>query len=389
MFRTHRLLVLPLAALFALALSTALVMGQTTPSPSPSATATATSGPALTINTGNGESGSDVDLYLPKTFTVLTGTTVTWAPTGTWPEPHTVIFGQPQGNPTMPIGLPASGPVVYDGTQNFSSGTITATDEGIPPFIKSFSVKFTKAGVYNFGCAYHINMGGTVTVVDSGAADTQAAATARGQTEYQQALAQVKAAAAGVTPPATTMNANGTKTYSVVVGEDAQNGVAVQFFAPTVNVNVGDSVTWTNPSTNTPHTVTFNPQLFQGSPLAPVAPVTAPFDGTGLVNSGLIGFSPVGPVPATFTLVFSKVGSYQYLCLLHDAEGMTGTVNVAAAVTAPTAVPTAAPTAAPRPPATGTGVEPGGSPVPWAPLGLAALALMLGVVVTGAALKRR
>ena len=365
------------AALAALAISTTLVAAQT---PSPTTT-TSAPGPTLTIATGNGEPGYDVDLYLPSTFTVMTGTTVTWQPTGSWPEPHTVIFGQPQGNPTTPIGLPASGPVIYDGTQSFSSGTITATDEGFPPFAKSFAVKFTKAGTYQFGCAYHQNMGGTVTVIDSGTADTQAAADARGQTQYAAALAQVKAAAAGVTVPAATTNANGTKTYSVLVGNDAQSGVAVQFFAPTINVNVGDSVTWTNPSKATPHTVTFNPQLFQGDPTAPVAPVTAPFDGTGLVNSGLLGFSPVGPVPSSFTLVFSKAGSYQYLCLLHDAEGMMGTVNVAAAP-----APTATATAAPLPPKTGTGAGVDRSR-DWTPLGL--ILLLLSTAGVGACLALR
>jgi plastocyanin len=351
MFCRFRKFLNPAAAVAAIALSTTLVAAQASPSPSP--TVTPTPGTTITISTGNGETGYDVDLFLPSTFTVLTGTTVTWAPSGTWPEPHTVIFGKPQGNPTMPVGLPAAGPVIYDGTQNFSSGTINAADEGTPPFARSFSVKFTKAGAFQFACAYHANMTGTVTVVDTGSADTQSAATARGLTQYQQALAQVKSAAAGLTAPAATTNADGTKNYSVVVGKDAPGGVAVQFWAPTVNVNVGDSVTWMNPSSVTPHTVTFNPQLFQGDPTAPVAPVTAPFDGTGLVNSGLIGFSPAGPVPASFKLVFTKAGSYQYACLLHDGEGMLGTVNVAAAPAAPAA------TAAPRPPSTGTGGDTG------------------------------
>lgn len=375
MFTRFRKLLNPAAAIAALALSTTLVAAQGSPSPSPSPTATPTPSPTLTINTGNGESGYDVDLYLPSTFTVKTGTVVTWAPSGAWPEPHTVIFGRPQGNPTMPVGLPASGPVVYDGTQNFSSGTITATDEGFPPFAKSFSVQFTKAGTFQFGCAYHQNMAGTVTVIDTGTPDTQSAASARGLTQYQQALAQVKAAAAGVTAAPATTNADGTKNYSVVVGKDTQSGVAVQFFAPTVNVNVGDSVTWVNASTVTPHTVTFNAQLFQGDPTAPVAPVTAPFDGAGLVNSGLLGFSPVGPVPSSFKLTFTTAGTYQYQCLLHDAEGMQGTVNVAAAVTA---------SPAPRPPATGTGVGSNRDSVPWMLAGLA-LALIAGV---GSAFRR-
>ncbi len=373
-------IVVALAVLAAIGAMSATAFAQSSPSPSPSPTATGTTTPpaALTVNTGNGEQGYDVDLFLPAAVTVKTGTTVTWAPTGAWPEPHTVTFGQPQGNPTTPLNLPASGPVMFDGTQAFSSGTITATDEGFPPFAKSFSVTFTKAGTFNYGCAYHPTMKGTVTVVDSGTVDTQSAVSARGQAEYQPALAGLKAAAAGVPAASVTSNANGTKNYSLAVGADTQQGAAVQFFPATVNVSVGDSVTWVN-STQTPHTVTFHPELFQGDPFAPPPAPPSPYDGSGLANSGIIGFNPLGqPVPKSFTLTFGKPGTYTYECLLHDAEGMKGTVNVAAV---------AAPTPAPLPPATGTGTALEG-PVPGRIAG-AGLLMGVAVLLLGVAASRR
>ncbi len=79
-------------------------------------------------------------------------------------------------------------------------------------------------------------------------------------------------------------------------------------FVPSVlNINVGDSVTWTN----------------QGG-FHNVEAVS------GLFNSG----PPANP-PWTFTFTFTTPGTVPYICIVHSAIGMTGVINVAGAPPVP------------------------------------------------------
>jgi hypothetical protein len=75
-------------------------------------------------------------------------------------------------------------------------------------------------------------------------------------------------------------------------------------------------------------------------------------------------------------MTFSKAGTYQYFCILHEPLGMVGTVKVeAAAVATPVATATAVatPTKAPGAPNTGSGSESGSN------TGLLLIAAVLGL----------
>src|SRR6185312_14233949 len=87
------------------------------------ATTTPTGAAPIDIQAGGGETGFSVDLYLPNSATVKTGTVVRW--TMPWAEPHTVTFGNPgAADPTaLPDPFP-TGPVPYDGTGYITSGLI-------------------------------------------------------------------------------------------------------------------------------------------------------------------------------------------------------------------------------------------------------------------------
>lgn len=108
--------------------------------------------------------------------------------------------------------------------------------------------------------------------------------------------------------------------------------IAVDEYLPeAVTVTAGTTVEWTTAGPE-PHSVTFMPggQAVPPSPddalFAPTPP-TGPFDGTTLVNSGLI---PQGPQPAPpFDVRFDTPGTYSYGCVIHP--GMRGTVTVVAA----------------------------------------------------------
>ena len=364
-----------------------------TSSATPSATATPAAG--IQLQAGGGETGIAVELFTPGSVTVQTGTVVTWKnPFG---EPHTVTFGNPTSDPTVPENVPASGPVQYDGTGYFSSGLFapgfSQGPPGSPTTPDTFSVAFTKAGQYNYFCAIHTNMHGSITVVDSGATDSQATVDSEIQTQYAAGLASLKALQAQQPTTATSStNANGTKTYTITNGADNENGDIVEFIPAAVNITAGDTVKWVA-DTITPHTVTFNPDQFQGDPLHTPGTTNTTFDGTGLANSGIIAPAD-DPLSSAFTssgtsfaLTFTKAGTYQYICLLHADEGMVGTVNVTAA-TAPSPTATTPTTTAPAPPNTGSGTNSGGGTSLWIGLGLAAALLAL----TGAgvfALKRQ
>ena len=77
-------------------------------------------------------------------------------------------------------------------------------------------------------------------------------------------------------------------------------------FSPeSVNVSVGDTVTWTNTGSSQ-HTST------SGAPGAP----DGTWDSGTLSNGG------------TFSHVFGQAGNFHYYCRFHGASGMTGVVSV-------------------------------------------------------------
>ena len=87
-------------------------------------------------------------------------------------------------------------------------------------------------------------------------------------------------------------------------------------FAPaTVNIAVGDTVTWTNPGIIT-HSVTCDPaQAVTAANVALPAGVP-PFDSGSKEQD------------ATFSHTFTVKGTYKYVCKMHEAMGMIGTVVV-------------------------------------------------------------
>ncbi|MGY8669377.1 plastocyanin/azurin family copper-binding protein [Bradyrhizobium sp. UFLA05-109] len=87
------------------------------------------------------------------------------------------------------------------------------------------------------------------------------------------------------------------------------------FVPATVNISVGDTVKWTNPGVIT-HTVTFDPT--QAATASDVALPTgvAPFDSGNMEED------------ATFSHTFTVKGTYKYICKMHEAMGMVGTVVV-------------------------------------------------------------
>ncbi|MGE5123859.1 MAG: plastocyanin/azurin family copper-binding protein [Acidobacteriaceae bacterium] len=156
----------------------------------------------------------------------------------------------------------------------------------------------------------------------------------------------------GIAMPA---SASTPQTDTILVGaENVSKGVTISSFFPhTVRIHVGDTITWTINS-HEPHTVTFlagaslqpifiPAPVGMASPLQinPMAfftsePAGGQYDGSSYANSGFMSLDP--GAGKTFSLTFTHIGSFDYICYIHG-EMMSGTIDV---VGAGTAVPTPA-----------------------------------------------
>jgi len=397
------------AAVAAAAIVPALIIG--------GGSALADDGGTINAKVGAGETGYSVNAFLPENLTVTTGTTVNWS--FTWPEPHMIVLDNGLTPEDLATEPPAdTSPFDFDGVRKYVySGTIFGDPD--PANAPTFAIKFEKAGEYHITCFIHTGMDGSVTVVDSGDADTQATADARAEGEYSTDISALKAAAAAQTAKGATVTqqADGSSLYEVDMigplgGSNGMRDFIQQYFPATVNIHQGDSVQWNNPGSD-PHTVTFNvensgldPNTTDPFSIPPTGAADGTFDGgTEFVNSGILGAEgDEGSQTAatSFTLKFTKAGTYAYLCMLHQVQGMTGTVNVAAQTTptttatpSQTATQTATPSAtkttttAPQPPDTGSGTSSSSSNSLLLLGVVAALFIVTGTGVAAVALRRR
>lgn len=314
--------------------------GATTPAPATSATATATT---VSLRAGlNDPTNKNIAIlqYLPGSVTVTAGTTVTWQIAG--PEPHSVTF-EPNNGPVPAPGSDQSlfAPTAltgtaYDGTTLVNSGLVP---QGPQP--ASFSLAFSKPGTYIYHCVIHAQMSGTVTVVPATTtADTQAAISARGDTELSQWVAEGEAAAAAFAKTAakSTTNANGSKTWTVLMGTSTAHTDILAFSPVSATVKAGDKVVFENDS-GAPHTATFAGKgTIPQDPTSVTATTAAPgkspqtLNATGFFNTGTLPpNAPPGAGPPLsarqYTYTVAAAGQYPFVCIYHAASGMGGVIT--------------------------------------------------------------
>ena len=95
-----------------------------------------------------------------------------------------------------------------------------------------------------------------------------------------------------------------------------KNNPKAIFQPATVNIAVGDTVNWTNPGIIT-HSVTCDPAQAAVKENVALPAGVAPFDSGSMEQD------------ATFSHTFTVKGTYKYICKMHEAMGMVGTVIVA------------------------------------------------------------
>jgi plastocyanin len=325
--------------------------------------------------------GSFLD-YFPSHVTVRPGMTVRFDQTWTG-APHTVSFATRESVPQLPRFFERGGVVnqdaarpcyvktldklpvnhaacasrnaqpEFDGTYAYySSGLILPTGNRA----NRFDVKIAddaKEGSYFYYCSIHgLQMGGEVTVSKTATVRTQKELNRAGRAEAQQLaapiLAEYRKERAG--KAAFKGNLAGSGDPSVQAAQAEVN----EFTPRVINARVGKKVTWTFVGN---HSISFNVPPFAplykvlkngdiiandeldkgrgGWPGAPpghaaypavteslVRLDAGPFDGSGGLKSSGIGFN----TGDTYSVTFTKRGTYPYACLIHP--GMIGKVVV-------------------------------------------------------------
>jgi plastocyanin len=302
-----------------------------------SAAPVAAAGPqSWNVDAGTGDATGVAALkFYPDAITVDAGDSITWKVAG---NAHTISFlkpGQTAPSPEDPtVGAPAGGTTV-DGTTFVSSGIVVPA-----PGHDTYSLTFPTAGAFPFHCLIHPGMDGTVTVNAAGTAYPldQAAITAAAQAAEAVDIAKGHALEASFTP-STTDNADGSTTYHLAAGVGADRVSILRYISSTLDIQVGDTVEWSNLDSNgEPHSVSFGTEP-QGPTVAAPAGGATHNGGTAWVSSGLFLGAPLPP-PHSYSLKFTKAGTFPYICVLHDVVGMVGSITVAAAPVSATPPPT-------------------------------------------------
>ncbi len=290
--------------------------------------AVAAAGPTTwQVDAGTGDATGVAGLsFYPGAFTIDAGDSVTFKVAG---NAHTVSFlapGQTAPSPDDPAALAKAGGSTVDGTTFVSSGIVLPA-----PGQDTVTYTFPNAGTYAFHCLIHPGMDGTVTVNAAGAPypQDQAAITAAAQSAESADLAKGHQLEAGFKPTSTT-NADGSKTWHLAAGVGVPHVTILRFISSKLSIHVGDTVEWTNADgSGEPHSVSFGTE--PSDPAAAQGPAGGKTyaGGSGFVSSGLF-LGPGLPGPKTYSLTFTKAGTYKYFCVLHDIIGMTGAITVSA-----------------------------------------------------------
>jgi plastocyanin len=150
---------------------------------------------------------------------------------------------------------PAAPPCVFDGTSVVSSGVIPTVAGAFFPVQIAAS---TAPGTYHYICLIHPNMSGTLTVVPAAQPATSAGGiAAQASAEFNQLSAGAAAAEAAAEVPTSTVNPDGSRTWTVKVGLTVADVEINEFLPPSVPIRKGDSVNFDGAgTTQEPHTVT-------------------------------------------------------------------------------------------------------------------------------------
>jgi len=289
--------------------------------------------------------GIQAQVFAPALITIHAGDTVTWSMATLFEHTVSFLSGAKPPEPVVPeaggkfrfnpmIFNPQGGPT-YGGSGMASSGFLQAK--------RTYSLTFTKPGKYAYVCMLHPGMIGTVVVLAPGKKlpATQAELDRAAALQVRSALARGGSLLKAV-KPSMIRSAKGTTYVSPMVGARGSASV-LRFLPESLTIKAGDTVRWEMKDVMELHTVTFSgpqqPPDFVTPEPEPQGPPKVYFNpkgvvrvgglthsGDGYYNSGFMAFD--APGPKTYSLTFTRPGTYTYWCVVHVPQGMKGVINV-------------------------------------------------------------
>ena len=310
---------------------------------------------------------TDINDFMPRRVTIHVGDTVRFRPAGfhsidfpgqrSGPLPLFTPTGQnvsgsldAAGAPFWFNGQPALGfnPTLlrsnfgkrlrYNGTRSINSGLPLARNP------RPMTVRFTRAGTFQYFCDVHHGMTGSVRVVRRNRpVPSQRADRARVRRQLAARLRTARDLADNA-PPANTVD----------VGRGGAGRVSLLDFVPKqLTVPTGTTVTFRSPDRHEVHTATSGPGNPESEPnsylgqiaaglLGPVADPRALYPseppgtlgalaptlhGNGFWNSGALDRNPNSPQPPSSAVRFTVPGAYTLFCLIHPFMRTTVTVQ--------------------------------------------------------------
>lgn len=343
-----------------LAVGTALVLGSTAGLFPTSAAAGGSS--TWQVQAGNLDSftapSQEHTTYYPASTVVHENDEVVFTGVGQ----HTVTFNMPRipGVPTFAYGDPSFfggdtlNPANQDGGAPLNSGQFGCFGPCGPLESPIFTLHIaggtagSQGTTYHFLCAFHRDMNGTITVLPSSA---KLPSTDAQNQKLAQRLEKADITSASHLAKRTAKAFEKREGVAAGVGQPSVQGLgwaAVLRFLPAIlEIEAGQSVTFSNEDINVPHTVTFGPEPGDPPGAPPGTGVILPSGGNVVgspdqaVNSGFLisqelidylnaaSILPPGfTATRTATFTFPNPGTYHYICALHDELGMVGTVVV-------------------------------------------------------------
>lgn len=297
-----------------------------------------------TVGAETKNEAKQADAFLPNEIWVYAGDSVTWkfAPKN---EIHTVTFLTP-GQTRLPFATGCPGaPLPNGATPNDSSvDGSSCVNSGPLAGGATYTVKFPTAGNYKLVCLVHADMNGVVHVLPLSANLPYT------QSDYdRQSRDQRRDLLTDNDNPRQERN-DFDRTQNVVTMSGEVTATAggrqyvsvVRFFPETIRIHAGQTVEWQNMDPTEPHTVTFGTEPANVIPPLNATPandgalqatISSPGDS---VNSGFlqaaaqdrIGLAQSGPGTTRIRITFNRPGTYNYICALHDVDGMKGRVVV-------------------------------------------------------------
>ncbi len=294
-----------------------------------------------TVGAQSKNKGRQALAFLPNEIWIHEGDSITWK--FDVDEIHTLTFLKSgQVRLPFPVGCPgfSSSPATFDGSACVST----------PRLVKpaTFTVEFPKTGNFKFVCLVHQNMTGVVHVLELAKElpHNQDFYDDAAEDEAHELLSDAGLDEAHDQAPGQGHGGNhvtaGIGEVSATPGGSSTLSV-MRFIEHTTVIHAGETVEWGNADPVTPHTITFGAEPKNLMP--PSANVTTDADGarhatinstSDSVHSGFIVAAPqdrIGlpqsPVGVTrFRVRFTKAGTYNYICALHDDLGMKGKIIV-------------------------------------------------------------